>query len=210
MQSSFGASRSSICCPASVMSAHTPPSTLIFRTVPVIFWVTASSSAEPARLSTLRTRRLNPNPGRAHDVPVLENQALEAHLREIGWEVQRHDARTLRSRHETAEGEVTIYVRLNDNWLIASVVPFLSTSGNNSFELARWLLRVNRDMYQHKFAYDEDGDVVLTVELPTESIDTGEIRGALKELLTHAVAHRRTLRLAAGGPPPTSGGSGLS
>jgi len=47
-----------------------------------------------------------------------------------------------------------------------------------------------------KFAYDDDGDVVLTLELPTESIDPSEIRGALTTLLEQAVAHRRTLRLA--------------
>jgi hypothetical protein len=130
---------------------------------------------------------------------VLERDTLEGHLRELGWIAKPQDGRTLRSEHETAEGDVTIFVRLQDNWLIASVVPFLSTKGKNTFELARWLLRVNRDMYQAKFCYDEDGDVVLTIELPTESIDPSEIRGALMTLLEQAVAHRRTLRLASGG-----------
>jgi hypothetical protein len=130
---------------------------------------------------------------------VLERDALEEHLRGLGWAVKQQDNRTLRSQHDTAEGDVTIFVRLQDNWLIASVVPFLATKGKNTFELARWLLRVNRDMYQAKFCYDEDGDVVLTIELPTESIDPSEIRGALLTLLEQAVAHRRTLRLASGG-----------
>ena len=109
-----------------------------------------------------------------------------------------HGNQTFRSAHDTPEGELVVYVRLTDNWLIASVVPFLTTRGDNSFELARWLLRMNRDMYQVKFAYDEDGDVVLTVELPTESLDFGEIEKALKGLLRHAVEHRATLREAAG------------
>ena len=52
-------------------------------------------------------------------------------------------------------------------------------------------------MHQTKFAYDEDGDVVLTVELPTESLDYDEIAAALSGLLDHAVAHRKTLRQAA-------------
>ena len=52
-------------------------------------------------------------------------------------------------------------------------------------------------MYQCKFAYDEDGDVVLTVELPTENLDFGEVEAALKDLLLHAVNHRATLRQAA-------------
>lgn len=90
-----------------------------------------------------------------------------------------------------------MFLRLNANWLIASVVPFVSTGGDNSFELSRWLLRQNRDMFQSKFAYDDDGDVVLTVELPTESLDYGELESALKGLLTSTVEHRATLRVAA-------------
>jgi hypothetical protein len=128
---------------------------------------------------------------------VVGEAELAEHLSALGWNAEPHGDRTFRARHETAEGEVVVYVRLTDNWLIASVVPFLATQGNNSFELGRWLLRQNRDMFQAKFAYDEDGDVVLTVELPTESLDFGEIRAALEGLVDQAVAHRATLRAAA-------------
>ncbi len=125
---------------------------------------------------------------------VLVEQALTA----LGWETTPHGKRTLRSVHGTGDDEVVIYIRRDDNWLIGSVVPFLSTRGDNSFELGRWLLRMNRDMHQCKFAYDEDGDVVLTVELPTESLDVAEIEAAFAALLEHAQAHRATLRAAAG------------
>jgi len=125
---------------------------------------------------------------------LTEPRALALELDELGWNAARHDERTFRCVHDTSEGELVVFVRLDDNWLIASIVPFLRTRGDNSFELARWLLRMNRDMYQTKFAYDEDGDVVLTVELPTESLDASEIRTALSDLLQHAIRHRRTLR----------------
>ena len=128
---------------------------------------------------------------------MLDQSALAKQLASMGWKSTPHDERTLRTVHRTSEGEVIVFVRISDNWLIASVVPFLATRGDNSFELARWLLRMNRDMYETKFAYDEDGDVVLTVELPTESLDPGEIEGALSALVEHAVAHRKTLRAAA-------------
>jgi len=129
---------------------------------------------------------------------VLDTDTLMGHFSALGWKARPHDDGTYKTVHETAEGDVNIFVRLQKNWLIASVVPFLATKGKNSFELARWLLRVNRDMYQAKFAFDEDGDVVITLELPTESIDPSEIRGALTTLLEQTVAHRRTLRLASG------------
>lgn len=125
---------------------------------------------------------------------MMRPEALARELEALGWSAERHDERTFRCPHDTAEGELVVYVRLHENWLIASVVPFLRTRGDNSFELARWLLRMNRDMYQTKFAYDEDGDVVLTVELPTESLDPSEIRTALSDLVDHATRHRATLR----------------
>src|SRR5687768_11713405 len=100
---------------------------------------------------------------------MLEPTALGEQLEAIGWPCAMHDERTFRCVHDTAEGEIVVFLRLDKNWLIASVVPFLRTRGAISFELSRWLLRMSRDMYQTKFAYDEDGDVVLTVELPTES-----------------------------------------
>ena len=125
---------------------------------------------------------------------MMQPEALARALETLGWNAERHDERTFRCVHDTEEGELIVFVRLDENWLIASVVPFLRTRGDNSFELSRWLLRMNRDMYQTKFAYDEDGDVVLTVELPTESLDPSEIRTALSDLVGHATRHRATLR----------------
>lgn len=116
----------------------------------------------------------------------------------LGWPHRLHDPRTFRCDHPSPEGDLHVFVRLSDEWLVASVVPFLATRGDNSFELLRWLLRQNRDLYQARFSTDEDGDVVLSVELPTESLDPGEIRTAFENLLVYAVEHRGTLRRAAG------------
>lgn len=123
--------------------------------------------------------------------------SLETHLASLGWRPARVDDRTFRCAHTTAEGEVIVFVRTDENWFMASVVPVFRPLAGRTFELSRWLLRVNRDMVQSKFAYDPKGDVVLTVELPLESLDAGEIRTALTDLLANAVAHRRTLREAA-------------
>ena len=128
----------------------------------------------------------------------VDDAVVSEVLARLEWKARPHGKHTLRCKHVVGEDEIIIYVRKTENWFIASVVPFLSTRGDNSFELARWLLRMNRDMNQCKFAYDEDGDVVLTVELPTESLDAEEIEAALEALLRHALAHRATLRAAAG------------
>lgn len=123
---------------------------------------------------------------------------LGKQLDTLGWPHRLHDARTYRCEHPSPEGELRVFVRLTDDWLVASVVPFLATKGDNSFELVRWLLRQNRDLNQARFATDEDGDVVLSVELPTESLDPGEIKSTFENLLAYAVEHRATLRRAAG------------
>ncbi|MFW6049670.1 MAG: hypothetical protein ACODAU_00770 [Myxococcota bacterium] len=128
---------------------------------------------------------------------MLDEATLARHLERLGWEMEPHGERTWRSVQDTDEGEIVVYLRCTDNWLMASVVPFLSTEGDISFELSRWLLRMTRDMFQAKFAYDEDGDVVLAVELPTESLDFGEVRSTLESLRRYAIMHRATLRQAA-------------
>lgn len=130
---------------------------------------------------------------------MLDEATLAEHLDRLGWERSPHGAGTLRAVRDTPQGDVAVYIRLSQNWLIASVVPFLITGGDNGFDLARWLLRMNRDMAMTKFAYDDDGDVVLTVEVPTESLDFEEVRAALTGLVEHAVMHRATLRSASDG-----------
>lgn len=130
---------------------------------------------------------------------MLDEEALATYLEKLGWEAEPHGRGTSKTVHDTKEGDVAVFLRITDNWLIASVVPFLATGGENSFELSRWLLRMNRDMFQTKFAYDEDGDVVLTVELPTESLDFSEVESAFGRLIEETVRYRSTLRRAAQG-----------
>ena len=135
---------------------------------------------------------------------MLDDATLAQYLDRLGWERVPHGAGTLRAVRDTEQGDVAVYVRLSQNWLIASVVPFLVTGGDNPYDLARWLLRMNRDMAMTKFAYDDDGDVVLTVEVPTESLDYEEVAAALTGLVDAAVLHRATLRGASDGATTTS------
>ena len=127
---------------------------------------------------------------------MLDEAALAGHLSALGWKAEPHGDRTWRYAHDTPEGDLHVFVRLTDNWVIASVVPFLQTRGANSFELCRWLLRQNRDMFQAKFGIDDDGDVVLTVEVPTESLDFSELRAAFESLVRHGAELRGVLRAA--------------
>lgn len=126
---------------------------------------------------------------------MLTLQAIEEKLRARGWDPEPAEAEgTLHATHPTAEGSFPFYFRLSEDWLILSIVPFMRVDGRPSLELSRWLLRVNRDRHMAKFAYDEDGDIVLTAELPTASLSDEEIGLALDELLTTAREQKRMLR----------------
>ncbi len=127
---------------------------------------------------------------------MLDEAGLVGHLEALGWRAQPCGERTWRVVHETFEDDLRVFVRLSDEWVIASIVPFLRTRGVNTFDLCRWLLRQNRDMYQAKFGIDDDGDVVLSVELPTESLDFSELRAALDSLVRHGTRLRGVLRAA--------------
>jgi hypothetical protein len=128
---------------------------------------------------------------------MLDATLLLDYARRLGWTPEPHGEKTWQAKVPTDEGEVSIYLRLSEHWMYASVVPFLATGGSRPLELSRWLLRMNRDMFQTKFGYDEDGDIVLSVELPTESVDYEEVRLALTSLIHDTIRHRATLRASA-------------
>ncbi len=127
---------------------------------------------------------------------MLDEAGLARTLQEIGIEAELKGPGMFHAVRSTDEGAIGFTLALEQDWLLLSVAPFLATQGENSFELARWLLRQNRDMYQAKFAYDAQGDVVLALEVPTEALGAEEIRIAIEALVRYAVEHRATLRAA--------------
>lgn len=130
---------------------------------------------------------------------MLDEATLLEYAARLGLALQRRDATTFESVVATAEGEVHLFVRLSPDWLVVSVVPFLATQGALTLDLSRWLLRMNRDLMLGKFAYDDDGDVVLTFDVPTESLDYSEVEKALRGAVDAAVRHRSVLRAAQSG-----------
>ena len=125
---------------------------------------------------------------------MLDEATLLDYAQRLGFTLTRHDASTHRALVPTAEGDLALFVRLSPDWLVVSVVPFLATRGEISLDLSRWLLRMNRDLMLGKFAYDDDGDVVLSFDVPTESLDFSEVEKALRGAVDAAVHHRAVLR----------------
>lgn len=84
-----------------------------------------------------------------------------------------------------------IFVHLTENWLYFTITPFVNAPADQACEatLHRFLLRLNHAINMAKFSLDSDGDVVLTVELPTENLDYSEFADGLNALSFYADAH---------------------
>jgi hypothetical protein len=106
---------------------------------------------------------------------------------EAGFEVRPMEDGTLELTKPLAKKGLAappIYVQITENWVCLSM---LDLGGEASFppdDVAPKLLAANRDIRVVKFALSKDEDVVLCAELPTESLDQGELVDAALRLVT--------------------------
>jgi hypothetical protein len=123
----------------------------------------------------------------------MSPETVEDFLQRDGWYFERVPDGNVPTWRSGFRGEVApfrFYVRLTDNWVFFIISPFVLTGKAAATpELYRRLLRLNQDMTLAKFALDNDEDVVLTVEFPTESIDYSEFKDALDVLAYYADRH---------------------
>src|SRR5256885_4226380 len=122
---------------------------------------------------------------------MLSSAGVEEFLQKDEWPFERVDANTWRSGFRGDVNSFRFFVRLTENWIFFTIVPFVvgPKSDAAALQLYRHLLKLNREINMAKFAVDDDLDVVLTVELPIESIDEGEFKDALDALSYYADKH---------------------
>src|SRR5438045_1315093 len=122
---------------------------------------------------------------------ALSTQRVEQLLALDGWPFERVDDHTWRSGFRGEVNSFRFFVRLTDNWIFFTIVPFVVAPRTEvaALGLYRQLLKLNREINMAKFAIDDDADVVLTVELPTENLDEGEFKDALDALSYYADRH---------------------
>ncbi|MEO6954456.1 MAG: YbjN domain-containing protein [Polyangia bacterium] len=122
---------------------------------------------------------------------TLTAERVEEFLKGDGWPVERVDRNTWRSGFRGDVNSFRFYVRLTDNWIFFTIVPFVVAprSSDHARELYRHLLRLNREINLAKFAIDDDDDVVLTVELPIEDAGDASMKDALEAMAYYADRH---------------------
>lgn len=109
--------------------------------------------------------------------------------------------RTYRCTIPSSVGSIKLVVRYAGEWLYLSVLPFFDPEsikpwGQGKFPLGFLgrLLAVNRNLTLVKFALDDDGDVVLRTELPTESLQRREVETAAMTMVRTTEQYRVPVR----------------
>jgi hypothetical protein len=132
----------------------------------------------------------------------LTDIALEAVLAADDWPFERAGDSTWFSAFQRSSGPgdpVTFFLRLTDDWLFLTVAPYAVLPDDPATETAvlRRLLELNRSVNLAKFAL-ERRDIVLTVELPTEDLTSGQIKDGLDALSYFALKHHAEITAVAG------------
>lgn len=122
-------------------------------------------------------------------------------LRERGWTPRAVDDRTWRVTLNTAAGDARMIARHAGSWLYLAVLPFLAPGSTEPWGKGRYpqrflgrILAVNHNLTLVKFALDEEGDLCLRAELPTESLQRREIETALNHMALTTEQYRVPIR----------------
>jgi hypothetical protein len=117
-------------------------------------------------------------------------QILE-YLQANQWPVERLSGNSARSRFAGKTRSFPFFVHADTTYLTLLCVPYARLPGEESRANALMdrLLGINRELMLAKFAVDDDGDVVLSVEYPLGDLQASELRDALNVLSFYAEKH---------------------
>jgi hypothetical protein len=117
------------------------------------------------------------------------------------WNPRALDKRTWRCTVPTGAGSARIVIRHAGSWVYLAVIPFLDAESIKPWGTGKYparflgrILAVNSNLSMVKFALDDDGDLTLRVELPTESLQVREFETALSLLHSTTEQYRAPIR----------------
>ncbi len=117
----------------------------------------------------------------------MDAQTIKGWIEKRGYDVAVKDPQMVQVKisagFATKRPLPMLYVQISENWVVLSVLPVEVSPAYSLVGTARALLSLNRSIPVAKFAYGESDEVVLCAELPTESLDEGELTGAIDTLL---------------------------
>ena len=120
---------------------------------------------------------------------MVDAVTIESYFDRFDWQYDRlDDTHFLTGFRSEVTDSFAIYITLAPNWVYFTISPYVEAPKNVTCEqkLYEHLLRLCQQMNMAKFTIDNDGDVVLTVELPRENLDYSEFSDALGALSYYA------------------------
>ena len=127
----------------------------------------------------------------------LDAETIHAVLEAGGWPCDRISDDTWRSHFRGRHASFPFYVRVDPKGYVCfAIVPFVKSPEDPSRAAALYdrLLELNQSLLMAKFSIDDDLDVVLSVEYPSEELDRSEFDDALDVLSYYADRHYDELR----------------
>ncbi len=119
---------------------------------------------------------------------AITPETIEQYFEQYGWTYDRLNETDFRTGFRGDVSSFRIMVRLAGDWVYFAINPFVVAPQDAECErkVYRRLLQLNQEMNMAKFTIDDYGDVVLTVELPSENLDYSEFADALGALSYYA------------------------
>ena len=117
---------------------------------------------------------------------MIDVAKLQGWIEELGYDTALEGPSMLRITPREGEPLPPFFVQCTENWVLLSILGLLAPDAFRAVGFNRRLLAANRDMRVAKYALDENGEVVLCAELPTESLDPPELADAVERMVSLA------------------------
>lgn len=110
----------------------------------------------------------------------MEPADIERYFERYGWSYEKLDEATFRTGFRGQHGTFAALVRLTEHWVIFTINPYLRPpEGGFGIATLRTLALGNHAINMAKLGIDPDGDVFLTVELPSEGFHYSHFADAM-------------------------------
>jgi hypothetical protein len=122
----------------------------------------------------------------------LESEDIAGFFDAYGWRYERESDELYRTGFVGETGHYEIWIRISEHWVYFTINPFVRPRPGEqvSDAVLELLLRTNHDLNLAKLALDDEGDVLMTVELPVAEFSYSHFADALTALSHYADLYR--------------------
>ena len=117
---------------------------------------------------------------------MIDVAKLQGWIEKLGYDTALEGPSMLRLTPRAGEPLPSFFVQCTENWVLLSILGLLAPDAFRPIGFNRRLLAANREVRVAKYAVDENGEVVLCAELPTESLDPSELADAVERMVSLA------------------------